>query len=97
MSTEVVIGGRGETGSMVWTPAPGMAKSIVFVPPMATVGIEDRLAERAGAAVGRRINQERAVRDDELGLEWRRPSDWASSAEHRVAMKSRGRGEVHAL
>ena len=30
-----------------------MAKSIVFVSPVGGVGIEDRLAERAGTAVGR--------------------------------------------
>jgi hypothetical protein len=33
MSMEAVIGGRGVMGSMVWTPAPGMAKSIVAVRP----------------------------------------------------------------
>src|SRR6516165_464157 len=32
MSTEVVIGGRGVWGSIVWTPAPRMVKAIVTGP-----------------------------------------------------------------
>ena len=45
MSTEVVIGGRGELRAIVWTPVPGMAKSIVLLPPVAV--LESRIAWRS--------------------------------------------------
>ena len=77
---------------MVWTPAPGMAKSIVTVRPVARIGVQDRLAERAGAAVGRRVDHEDAVRDQELR---RRsgcaPSDWAADGERGKDVRSRRR------
>ena len=40
-----MIAGRGERGAIVWTPWPGMAKSIVFVPPVAA--LESRIAWRS--------------------------------------------------
>ena len=43
-----------------------MAKSIVIGLASDGVGVQDRLAERAGAAVGRRVDHEDAVGDDEL-------------------------------
>ena len=45
MSTEVVIEGRGEPSAIVWTPVPGMAKSIVLVPPVCA--LESRIAWRS--------------------------------------------------
>ena len=45
MTTGLVIAGRGEAGAIVWTPVPGMAKSIVFVPPVAV--LESRIAWRS--------------------------------------------------
>ena len=52
MVTELVIAGRGEAGLIVRGQArsPGMAKVIVWGTGRG-VGVEDRLAERAGAGV----------------------------------------------
>ena len=46
-----MIAGKGESGAIVCTPEPEMSKSMVLVAAGGGVGIEDRLAERAGAAV----------------------------------------------
>ena len=81
---------------MVWTPVPGWRNRSCSAARRG-VGIEDRLAERAGAAVGGRRDQEDAVREDELGLERRgavrtghRGSGWRSTW-------IRGRRVDHAL
>ena len=50
MMTGSVIAGSGEAGAIVWTPAPGISKLIVWTPGVG-IGVQDRLAERAGAAV----------------------------------------------
>ena len=50
--------GQGRGRRIVWTPWPGISKSMVLVLPVAAIGVEDRLAERAGAAVGGRVDQE---------------------------------------
>jgi hypothetical protein len=42
MRTDWVIAGSGESGTIVWTPLPGIAKSIVFVCPVAA--LESRIA-----------------------------------------------------
>ena len=46
-----MIAGNADSGAIVWTPWPGIAKSMVLALGRVGVGIEDRLAERAGAAV----------------------------------------------
>ena len=40
-----MIAGRGESGAIVWTPGPGISKSIVFVAPVAA--LESRIAWRS--------------------------------------------------
>ena len=87
----MVSAGKGDSSAIVWSPAPGMAKSIVFVPPDRHVGVEDRLAERPGAAVGRRGDQEEAVRDDELGLEGSRTGRPCVEAQCGIAVEPRQR------
>ena len=62
------------------------------------VGIEDGLAERAGAAVGRRRDHELTGRDDDREPgpgSVRAPSDCGIQAQRGVALVSRRRGERH--
>ena len=64
-----MIAGRGEAGAIVWTPVPGMAKSIVLVPPVAA--LESRMAWRSepGPLSAVVVTTNDAVGDEDLGLE----------------------------
>ena len=55
------------------------------------IGIQDRLAERAGAAVGRRVDHEDAVRDRELRLERRGAVGLGTESEGGEDVRARGR------
>ena len=56
------------------------------------IGVQDRLAERAGAAVGRRVDHEDAVRDRELRLEWRRAVGLGTDGEGGKDVRARQAG-----
>ena len=77
-----MIGGQGRCGAIVWTPAPGMAKSIVFVPPVAA--LESRIAWRSepGPLSAVVVTRKTPSVIDELGLERRarRPTGHPGSA-----------------
>ena len=96
MSTEVVIGGRGETGSIVWTPAPGMAKSIVFVPPVTL--LESRIAWRSEPGPLSAVVVTTKTPSVTTNCAWSgsAPSDWASTSAW-CCRGARRRVEGHAL
>ena len=78
-------------------PGPGMSKSIVFVPPVAM--LESRIAWRSepGPLSAVVVTRKTPSVMHELGLERRRPSDWASRAERGEALGSRRRRVTQAL
>ena len=71
-----------------------MAKSIVLWPPVAAVGIEDRLPQRAGAGIGRGGDNENSVREETLGLDGPGTVRLGIQAQRRVAVVTRRRREA---
>ncbi len=80
MTSGVVIVGKGEAAAIVRTPAPGMSKSIVFVPP--TAWSESTIAWRSDpgppSAVVVTVNRPSVTTIETWAWTTAAPVDWAS-------------------
>ena len=97
ISTGLVIAGRGESGAIVCTPGPGMAKSIVLVAPVAA--LESRIAWRSepGPLSAVVVTTKRPSPMTNLRLDRRGAVRLGVQAQRGIAVVPGGRCEGHAV
>ena len=97
MNTEFVIAGSGELRAIVWTPAPGMAKSIVLLPPVAA--LDPRIACRSdpGPLSAVVLTSKRSGGDHDLARKQGDAIGQGLNGQRDIALKTRRQRITHSV